>query len=129
VIHRVAAILFVALLFGCATPVAHNERFVAKHIGKSISIEGVYQLTAEGDAIRTDWGIVAVQRKDSQGIAPGSYIRGTGVIDRGRLVQGQFVADVPDTRGIRAPNDLVLRNAHLQVVPRPSTQPTGWAMP
>jgi hypothetical protein len=123
------AIMLVGILSGCATPVAHNERFVAKHIGQTISIEGEYQITADGEAIRTDWGKVIVQRKDSQGIAPGSYIRGTGVIARGNLVQGQFVADVPDSHGVRVANDLVLREAHLQVVPRPSTQPTGWAMP
>jgi hypothetical protein len=122
-------ILLSGILLGCATPVAHNERFVAKHIGKSISIEGVYQLTADGDAVSTDWGRVMVQRKDSQGIAPGAYVRGTGVIARGHLVKGQFVADAPDTRGMRAPNDLVMRNAHLQVVPWPSTQPKGWQMP
>jgi hypothetical protein len=127
--QRFAAIFCIAVLFGCATPVAHNERFVAKHIGQSISIEGVYQLSAEGDAISTDWGRVIVQRKDSQGIAPGSYVRGTGVIDRGRLVKGQFIADVPDSRGLRAPNDLVLLKAHLQIVPWPSTQPKGWQMP
>ena len=129
-IRRVGvAILLVEILSGCATPVAHNERFVAKHLGQSISIEGVYRIGADGDEILTDWGRVTVQRKDSQGIAPGSYVRGTGVIDRGRLVKGQFVADVPDSHGVRAPNDLVLLNAHLQIVPWPSTQPKGWEMP
>jgi hypothetical protein len=127
--RRVIAILFVAALSGCATPIAHNERFVAKHIGKTISIEGDYQLAADGEAIRTDWGKVMVQRMGSQGIPPGVYVRGTGVIDRGHLVNGQFVADVPDSHGVRAANDLVLRNAQLQIVPRPSTQPTGWGLP
>ena len=123
------AILLVGTLSGCATPMAHNERFVAKHIGQTISIEGDYQLAGDSEAIRTDWGKVIVQRKGSQGIPPGVYVRGTGVISRGHLVQGQFVADVPDSHGVRAANDLVLREAHLQIVPRPSTQPTGWAMP
>jgi hypothetical protein len=123
------AILLVGLLSGCATPIARNERFVAKHIGQSISIEGDYQFAADGEAIRTDWGKVIVQRTGSQGIPPGVYVRGTGVIDRGHLVNGQFIADVPDSHGVRAANDLVLRNAHLEIVPRPSTQPTGWALP
>src|SRR5579862_9402794 len=111
------AAIFLAMLGGCSTPVAHSEKTVARHINESISIDGEYKITGDGEVIHNDWGDVKLQRADSQGIAPGSYIRATGIVSRGKLVNGKFVPDTADANGMRSANDLVLQNAKVQVIP------------
>jgi hypothetical protein len=123
------SLLLAGLLAGCASKIAHSERDIARHLNQTISVEGDYRISDGNEGIFNEWGRVILQRKDTAGIPPGTYVRGTGLISRGHLVEGKFVPDTKDSLGMRDPNDLVLRNAHVEIVPRPSTQPATWGFP
>lgn len=120
----------VSLVAGCATEPVKNEQGLAKRIGQSATVEGVYETGATGDRVRTTWGTVPVQRKDQTGAPPsGAYVHASGQVARGRLTNGSFTPSSADFRGIRPAHDLVLRDASVERHAPPATQPSSATQP
>lgn len=112
---------------GCAGTdiVAHSEQGLARRISHGASVEGILQSATTSATVRTTWGIVPIQllKPAAPPIPSGSYVRVTGLVARGRLVNNKFLPSQADSRGLRPARDLVLCNASIEHREPPATQP------
>jgi hypothetical protein len=123
-------LLCIPLLAGCATEPVKNEQGLAKRIGQSATVEGVYETDASGAHVRTTWGTVPLQRSGhADALQNGTYVYASGQVARGRVTNGSFTPSTPDRRGIRPAHDLVLRDAKVAPHARPATQPASTTQP
>jgi hypothetical protein len=119
-------LLMLLVVAGCGslTKSATTEQKLAKRIGEKGVVEGMLYTVDGVPTVRTTWGLVPLQPIAPITVPMATYVQATGIVERGKLVNGNFIPSHADFRGIRPQHDLVLRQAKVEKHAVPSTQPT-----
>jgi len=121
-------IIALTLIAGCAgqTKVATTEQKLAKKIGTQATVEGMLYTVDGVPTVRTTWGLVPLKPSQPITIPMATYVRASGLVERGKIVDGKFISSQRDFRGIRPQHDMVLLQAKVERHAPPASQPTSF---